>query len=71
MADTVLSGKPVYADRLLQKIAPPAGFDVIALASQRRPHFHEGSRDAFRANPRREYVFVLEATALERKRSAP
>lgn len=63
MADAVLAGKPVYADRLLQKLAPATGFEIVAVASQRRPHFHAGSRDAFRANPRREYVFVLDAAS--------
>jgi len=59
LADSVVQREPLYADDVIQDLARGAGLEVVSSASQRRPHFHEPSRDAFRGRPRREHVFVL------------
>jgi hypothetical protein len=59
IADSTLAGKALYADRVVEKAAPGAGLRVAARASQARPHFHGGSRDAFAGKPRREHLLLL------------
>ncbi len=59
IADSTLAGKPLYADRVVEKAAPVVGLSVVARASQVRPHFHGGSRDAFVKKPRREHLLLL------------
>jgi len=59
LADSAIQGAPLYADDEIPAIAGPAGFEMIAIASQRRPHFHADSREAFERRPRREHVFLL------------
>lgn len=63
LADSALYGAPLYADDEMEEMAARAGLPVLAVASQRRPNFFGGSRDAFLRRPRREHVFVLEAPA--------
>lgn len=59
IADSTLAGKPLYAERVVEKAAPSAGLTLLARASQARPHFHGGSRDAFAKQPRREHLLAL------------
>jgi hypothetical protein len=59
LADSTLAGKALFADRVVQKLAPGAGLSLLARASQARPHFHGGSRDAFAKQPRREHLLLL------------
>jgi len=59
IADSTLAGKPLYAERVVEKAAPAAGLALVARASQARPHFHGGSRDAFEKKPRREHLLAL------------
>jgi hypothetical protein len=59
IADSTLAGKPLYAERVVEKAAPGAGLALLARASQARPHFHGGSRDAFVKQPRREHLLAL------------
>jgi adenine-specific DNA methylase len=59
IADSTLAGKPLYAERVVAKAAPSAGLELLARASQARPHFHGGSRDAFVKQARREHLLVL------------
>ncbi|HVW25232.1 MAG TPA: DNA methyltransferase [Polyangiaceae bacterium] len=59
MADSVVQRRPLYADDVLEYLAPRAGLAVAAIASQKRPHFHEPSRDAFVERPRREHLVAL------------
>lgn len=66
IADSTLAGKPLYAERVVEKAAPAAGLAVLARASQARPHFHGGSRDAFVKQPRREHLLLLGAAQRER-----
>ncbi|MCC6523044.1 MAG: hypothetical protein IT373_10320 [Polyangiaceae bacterium] len=59
LADSVVQGQALYADDVLRATAASADLDVVAQASQPRPHFHAPSRAAFRARPRQEHVLVL------------
>jgi hypothetical protein len=59
IADSTLAGKPLFAERVVEKAAPGAGLTALARASQARPHFHAGSRDAFADKPRREHLLLL------------
>ncbi len=59
LADSTLASRPLFADRVVAKLAPLAGLAVLAQASQERPHFHAGSRDAFVRKPRREHLLLL------------
>ncbi|HYP87953.1 MAG TPA: DNA methyltransferase [Polyangiaceae bacterium] len=61
IADSTLAGKPLFAERVVEKAAPSAGLELLARASQARPHFHGGSREAFTARPRREHLLLLGA----------
>jgi hypothetical protein len=66
IADSTLAGKALFADRVVAKVAPPAGFSLLARASQARPHFHAGSRNAFSDKPRREHLLLLGLAQRER-----
>lgn len=59
IADSALGDMPLHADRVLQALAPAAGFTLDAVGSQDRPHFHEPSRRAFRGLPRKEHLIIL------------
>ena len=61
VADSVLGGRPVYAEDLLRGLVPRAGLNVVAAASQLRPHFHFATRGAFKARPRREHALLLQS----------
>jgi hypothetical protein len=59
IADSTLAGRPLFAERVVEKAAPAAGLGLVARASQPRPHFHGGSRHAFANKPRREHLLLL------------
>ena len=59
MADSVVQRQALYADDTMDRLAPRAGLSLAAVASQKRPHFHEPSRDAFKGRPRKEHLFAL------------
>jgi hypothetical protein len=59
VADSVLGNRPLYVDELVARLAPAAQLSVVAIGSQRRPHFHGPTSRAFRSRPRREHVFLL------------
>ena len=59
IADSVLGGRALYADEALRDLAIARGLILACLGSQERPYFHEPTRAAFRASPRREHVIVL------------
>ena len=61
IADSVVGGDPVYADDSLRALAPVADLEVIAVASQPRPHFHAPTRAAFVRRPRAEHAVLLQA----------
>ena len=58
-ADTVVAGRPLDAAALLVALAPTCGFEVAAIASQPRPHFHAPTSRAFDRMPRREHVVIV------------
>jgi DNA modification methylase len=58
-ADSVLEQRALRSDSLYSDLARRSGLDVVALASQERPHFHAPTRDAFRDRARREHAIVL------------
>jgi hypothetical protein len=59
IADSTLAGKPLFAERVVEKAAPGAGLRLLSRASQARPHFHAGSKQAFVKQPRREHLLAL------------
>ncbi|HYQ40659.1 MAG TPA: DNA methyltransferase [Polyangiaceae bacterium] len=59
IADSVLGGRALYADEAVRDLAIAHGLALACLGSQERPYFHEPTRAAFRASPRREHVLVL------------
>lgn len=59
MADAVIGRRGVFCEDLIPEVARHRGFEVAAVASQKRPHFHEPSKDAFAHRPRREHAILL------------
>lgn len=59
MADSVVGQRALYADGMLDGLAPHAGLAVKAVGSQERPHFHKPTEHAFLERPRREHVVLL------------
>jgi DNA modification methylase len=59
IADSALGTVPLVADREVTELAKAAGFALAAVGSQRRPHFHEPTRRAFKGLPRHEHLIVL------------
>jgi hypothetical protein len=60
MADSAIGREPLRADEVVARVAPEAGFRVVARASQQRPHFHTPSAAAFRHTARAEHALMLE-----------
>jgi DNA modification methylase len=61
LADSTVGGDALYADDAIRGLAGPAGFALIAAASQERPHFHAKTSRAFQGRPRREHALLLQA----------
>ena len=59
IADSVLQDRPLYAEEAIARLARAAGLELVARASQVRPHFHRPTAHAFRNRPRREHVLLL------------
>ena len=59
MGDSAIGSIPLIADDMIRELAPKAGLAIVAVASQKRAHFHEDSRRAFGARARREHLIVL------------
>jgi DNA modification methylase len=60
VADSVLAGRPLHAERWLPPLGRTAGLALVGHATQQRPYFHGPTGRAFSALPRREHLFVLE-----------
>jgi hypothetical protein len=69
IADSVLGGRALYADEAMRVLASEHGLVLACLASQERPYFHEPTRAAFRASPRREHVLVLRHPSRKHQRT--
>ena len=59
LADSASKGMALRADEIVARTAPRARLQVLARASQERPHFHGATASAFRDRPRREHVLLL------------
>ncbi len=59
VADAVLAGMPVRTDEIVRELCVESGLSLAAGASQRRPHFHAPTQDAFSDAPRREHALLL------------
>jgi hypothetical protein len=60
IADSAVQGEALRADALVAAIAPGAGFELLARATQTRPHFHGATARAFEHVPRAEHAMALE-----------
>ncbi len=60
MADSGARGEALRADAIVGELARAAGFDLLARASQARPHFHGGTAQAFREVERAEHAIAIE-----------
>jgi len=70
LADSVLASNAVYTDDLVRGLATAARLEVVAVASQHRPHMHAPTQQAFAKRPRREHAVLLNpAKPQKRERS--
>lgn len=69
IADSVVGGRALYADEAVRELAIANGLILACLGSQERPYFHEPTRAAFRASPRREHVLILRHPSRKSQRS--
>lgn len=60
MADSALRSGALRADEILRDAALASGFELVARASQARPHFHAPTARAFEGAPRAEHAVLLE-----------
>jgi hypothetical protein len=60
VADSAVQGEALRADAAVATVAPRVGLELVARASQRRPHFHTPSQRAFERVPRAEHAILLE-----------
>lgn len=60
LSDSVLAGRAVYADDVVEDLARRVGLVFGARAAQERPHFHAPTANAFRQRPRAEHVLMLQ-----------
>jgi hypothetical protein len=63
IADSVLASRAVFAEELVGGLAPSAGLELVAAASQKRPHVHAPTQRAFEQRPRREHALLLRRAA--------
>lgn len=59
LADSVVGQNAWYADEELSRLAQPAGMQLVAQASQVRPHFHGPTSPAFSSRPRSERLLLF------------
>jgi hypothetical protein len=55
----MLAGQPYFANDMLDRCASAGGLELLAKGSQRRPHFHYQSAQAFGRRPRYEHLVIL------------
>jgi hypothetical protein len=60
IGDTAVAGEVLRADEIAKAGAKAAGFECVAVASQKRPQFHAESTRTFGGAPRMEHVIVLQ-----------
>ncbi len=59
MADSALRSGALRADEIMRDAALATGFELIARASQARPHFHAPTARAFEEAPRAEHALLF------------
>lgn len=59
LADSALGRRALRADELMRALAAREGLQLVARASQARPHFHLPTQAVFERQPKREHVLVL------------
>lgn len=59
IADSAVRSMALRADDVLANLAPKNGLEVVAIASQKRPHFHTRTQGAYAEAPRREHLAAL------------
>jgi hypothetical protein len=59
MADSAVGGEAVPADVVVPHAAAPHGWNLVARASQTRPHFHGPTAKVFSHKPRKEHLLLL------------
>ncbi len=59
LADSAVGGEAIRAPAVVADVAKSAGFELLARASQARPHFHSEAAAAFRHAPRAEHAIAL------------
>jgi SAM-dependent methyltransferase len=59
LGDAALGGRAVRGDDTVERLGAARGLELRARASERRPHFHLPSANAFRGNPRAEHLLLL------------
>lgn len=59
LADSLLGGRPYFADQVVKRCGERAGLALVAQGSQQRPHFHRESAKVFGDRPRYEHLLIL------------
>ncbi|HEX8790808.1 MAG TPA: DNA methyltransferase [Polyangiaceae bacterium] len=59
VADSAVHGEALRADAAVAAVAPRTGLELVARASQRRPHFHAPTQRVFERAPRAEHALLL------------
>ncbi|MBL8740262.1 MAG: hypothetical protein JNK04_04180 [Myxococcales bacterium] len=67
VADGAHGESAIRTDAVLTRAAAASGFQVAAIASQARPHFHSPTSRAFADRPRFEHAILLARDARRSK----
>ena len=67
VADGAHADSAIRTDAVLTRAAAASGFQVAAIASQSRPHFHAPTSRAFAERPRYEHAILLARDLRQRK----
>jgi hypothetical protein len=59
LADSAIGATALRADEILREAMASLPLELVARASQERPHFHRATQAAFREAPRREHALLL------------
>ncbi len=59
IGDSAIGSEALFADELVERLAPTVGLRLATIASQERPHFHGPTQVAFRTRPRSEHAILL------------
>ncbi|MFI5302252.1 MAG: hypothetical protein ACHREM_29525, partial [Polyangiales bacterium] len=69
LADSAVRGGALRADEAVERLAPAAGLEVAAVASQSRPHFHSATQRAFADRARHEHLIAVRPRDLHGSKS--